>query len=243
MKAKRRKDLRANELIQTAQEAWAAVRKYGSYIAAAAIAVVLVIGLGWYWRHGKAQRLEQGWSRLAAARSGQKSQYEQMSPQERIERLRAIVAEYDDVALATAARQTLGDALMGEAIGGAGMLDADRQKEMLAQAEEIYRRIVADSGQQWVALGAALTGLAKIAEQRGNLDQARQWYQAIIEDGKLAVTPYHRVAETGLASLADLAEPVEFVAAKASTQPAASPPVPSTMPVLTVPSTRQAGQD
>ncbi len=237
MKAKRRKDLRANELIQTVQEAWAAVRKYGSYIAAAAIAVVLVIGLGWYWRHGKAQQLEQGWSQLAAARSGP------TGPEERIERLRAMVAEYEDGSLAVAARQTLGDMLMGEAIGGAGMLDAGRQEELLGQAEKLYLQIVANPGQQWVALGAALTGLAKMAEQRGDLDQARQWYQAIIEDGKLAVTPYHRVAETGLAYLADLAEPVEFVAAKASTQPAASPPVPSTMPALTVPSTRQAGQD
>lgn len=238
MKAKRRKDLRANELIQTVQEAWEAVRKYGSYIAAAAIAVVLVIGLGWYWRHGKAQQLEQGWSQLAAARSGPAGPDE-----ERIERLRAMVAEYGDGSLGVAARQTLGDMLMGEAIGGAGMLDAGRQEELLGQAEKLYLQIVADPGQQWVALGAALTGLAKMAEQRGDLDQARQWYQAIIEDGKLAVTPYHRVAETGLASLADLAEPVEFVAAKASTQPAASPPAPSTMPALTVPSTRQAGQD
>ncbi len=237
MKAKRRKDLRANELIQTVQEAWVAVRKYGSYIAAAAIAVVLVIGLGWYWRHGKAQHLEQGWSQLAAARSGQ------AGVEERIERLRAIVTEHGDGSLAVVARQTLGDMLMGEAIGGAGMLDAGRQEELLAQAEELYLQIVADPGQQWVALGAALTGLAKMAEQRGDLDQARQWYQAIIEDGKLAVTPYHRVAETGLASLADLAEPVEFVATKASTQPVGSAPVPSTVPSLTVPSTRQAGQD
>jgi hypothetical protein len=238
MKAKRRKDLRTNELIQTVQETWAAVRKYGSYIAAAAIAVVLVIGLGWYWRHGKAQQLEQGWSQLAAARSGQ------AGVEERIERLRAIVAEHGGGSLAVAARQTLGDMLMGEAIGGAGMLDAGRQEELLAQAEEHYRQIVAEPAKQWVALGAALTGLAKMAEQRGDFDQARQWYQAIIEDGKLAVTPYHRVAETGLASLADLAEPVEFVVAQASTQPAASAPVPLTVvPALTVPSTRQAGQD
>jgi len=237
MKAKRRKDLRTNELIQTVQETWSAVRKYGSYIAAAAIAVVLVMGLGWYWRHGEAQHLEQGWSQLAAAR------LDSAGPEERIERLRSLVAEYGDGSLAVAARQTLGDMLMGEALGGAGMVDASRQEELLVQAEELYRQIVADPGQQWVALGAALIGLAKIAEQRGDLDQARQWYEAIIEDGKLAVTPYHRVAERGLVSLADLAEPVEFVVAKASTQPVSSAPVSSTVPSLTVPSTREAGQD
>jgi hypothetical protein len=255
MKARRRKDLKTNELIQSLQDAVAFVRQHATYIAAAAIALVLVIGLGGYWRHAKGKQIEQGWSELMAARSGG------ASGQERLERLREVVDNCSDARLLAAARQSLGDALSDEAIYGPGREDTERQGKLLSEAVTVYEQILAVDKEQWLNAGAALMGLAKVAEQRRDLEEARRRYQQVLDSEQLRDTPYYPLAEAGLTGLQDLAEPVVFAAAPASTQASDSglqvikvttPPAPASQPgdsglqvikVTTPPASQAAAQD
>jgi tetratricopeptide (TPR) repeat protein len=121
--------------------------------------------------------------------------------------------------LAAAARQLLGDALLEEAVYGSGEGDPARQAVLLEQAQAVYQDIVQHYRDRVVPLGVALSGLATVAEQRGEWDEARRWYQAILDDARFDGTPYKSLAEKALAALPRLAEPVTFVAAPPATQP------------------------
>jgi hypothetical protein len=212
MKARRRKELRANELIHSLQELVQLGRRYSNHLLVGLIAAALAIGLGGYWRYAKAQRTEQGWAELVLA--GQAG-----GSQGRLEHLHALAETHKDGMLGATARQLLGDALLDEAMYGSGEADPGRRAVLLAQAQAVYQEIVQQYGDRLVPLGVALSGLATIAQERGEWEEARHWYQAILDDAKFGGTPYKSVAEQGLAALPQLAEPVAFAAAPLATQP------------------------
>lgn len=69
------------------------------------------------------------------------------------------------------------------------LLNAEQRDRMIAQAAELYQRVVSDAG---TARGMALQaigarfGLAAIAETRGQPEEAKKQYQAVIDAAKAA---------------------------------------------------------
>ncbi len=222
MKAARRKDLKTNELIQSIQEVVATVRQYGGHIAVAAIALVLVVAIGLYWRYSQQQRLHQAWSDvlMAAQRSG-------AGPIDRLQQLEQIAADHEGEHVGAVAELLLAGALVDEATYGSAADDATRREERLGRAERAYRHVVERYEDDLVPRGAALMGLANLAEQQRDWEQAQSWYQKILADKRLEVTSYRTLAARGLETWPKLSsEEVVFVEAPASTQPtAASQPV------------------
>lgn len=218
MKAARRKDLKTNELIQSIQELVQTVRQYGGHIAVAAIAVLLVVAIGLYWRYSQQQRLHQAWSDvlIAAQPSG-------AGPVDRLQQLEQIAVDHEGDHVGAVAELLLAGALVDEAMYGSAADDATRREDRLGRAEQAYRHIVERYDDDLVPRGAALMGLANLAEQQGDWQQAQDWYQKVLADKRLEVTPYRTLAARGLESWAELSsEEVVFVEAPASTQPAAA---------------------
>ena len=189
MKAARRKDLKTNELIQSIQELVQTLRQYGGHIAVAAIALVLVAGIGLYWRYGQQQRLHQAWSDvlMAAQPSG-------AGRVGRLEQLEQIAVDHEGEHVGAVAELLLAGALMGDATFGSGADDATRRGELLSRAERAYRHVVERYEDELIPRGAALMGLANLAEQQGDWQQAQSWYQKILADKRLEVTPYRTLA-------------------------------------------------
>jgi hypothetical protein len=212
VKARRRKELRTNELIQSLQDLVQVGRRYGNHLLVVLIAAALAVGLGGYWRYAKAQQTEQGWAELMLAGQGGGA-----TGQGRLARLQGLVEAHKGGMLGASARQLLGDALLDEAMYGSGEADAGRRAALLGQAQAVYQEIVQQYGDRVIPLGVALSGLASIAEERGEWDEARHWYRAILDDAKFDGTPYKSLAEKGLAGLPELGEPVTFAATQPTT--------------------------
>jgi hypothetical protein len=227
MKAARRKDLKTNELIQSIQELVQTVRQYGAHIAVAAIALVLVVAIAFYWRYGQQQRLHQAWSDVLMA-----AQPSAAGRVNRLQQLEQIAMDHEGEHVGAVAELLLAGVLVDEATYGSTADDATRREDRLARAERAYRHVVERYDNELVPRGAALMGLANLAEQQRDWQQAQSWYQKILADERLEVTPYRTLAARGLETWSALSsQEVVFVQAPASTQPtAASRPVPATAP-------------
>lgn len=225
MKAARRKDLKTNELIQSIQELVQTVRQYGGYIAVAAIALVLVVAIGVYWRYSQQQRLHQAWSDvLRAAQPGG------AGPVDRLQQLEQIAVDHEGEHVGAVAELLLAGALVDEGTYGSAAGDATRREELLARAERAYRHVAERYEDELAPRGAALMGLANLAERQRDWQQAQSWYQKILADKRLEVTPYRTLAARGLETWSKLSsQKVVFVEAAPSTQPGStSQPVAAT---------------
>jgi len=225
MKAARRKNLKTNELIQSIQELVQTVRQYGGYIAVAAIALVLVVAIGFYWRYSQQQRLHQAWSDvlMAAQPSG-------VGPADRLQQLEQIAVDHEGEHVGAVAELLLAGSLVDEGTYGSAAGDATQREELLTRAERAYRHVVERYDDDLVPLGAALMGLANLAEQQRDWQQAQSWYQKVLADKRLEVTPYRTLAAQGLETWPKLSsQEVVFVEAAPPTQPTAeSQPVAAT---------------
>jgi hypothetical protein len=225
MKAARRKNLKTNELIQSIQEVVQAVRQYAGYIAVAAIALVLVVAVGLYWRYSQQQLLQQAWADVLMA-----AQPAGAAPVDRTQRLEQVAADHEGEHVGAVAELMLAGALLDEATFGPAASDATRRDELFGRAERAYQHVAERYPDKLVPLGAALMGLANLAEQQHDWQQAQSRYQQILADKRLEVTPYRTLAARGLEAWPKLSgQKVVFVDAPPSTQPGStSQPVAAT---------------
>ena len=96
-----------------------------------------------------------------------------------------------------------------------GMSLADQEREAIcAQAESLYQKLLSEYGGFPLANGSARIGLALVAEERRQWDQAREEYQEIVAmgTGVLAGTVFPGRAAARLTVLEDIREPVVFSA-------------------------------
>ena len=242
MKSQRRHDLKqsalGNELVLIRDF----LKRRGNLLAWIALAVALVILVVVYVR-GR----EQG--RLTSVRvQWEHYKTQEQNPEARFEDLLVALkplAEQDvDRRIAVQATLRMGDhyllrSILGQTAGPEQQevgrpLSRSEQKELADKAAEQYRQALQDFSDMPVFAARAHVGLAKLAETRGEFDQAAKHYQSAIDLKAPAVS---QVAQEGLARLVELKSPVRM----ATTAPAPKLPVPQTLPSAE-PATRPATQ-
>lgn len=248
MKSQRRHDLKQSALGTELVHIRDFLKRRGNLLAWIALAIALVILVVVYVRgreRGRVETVRHQWDQY---------QVQARNPEARIEDLIGALkplAEQDvDRRIAAQATLQMGDhhllrAVLGQTSGPEQQevgkpLSKSEQKELADKAAEQYRRALQDFSDMPVFAARAHVGLAKLAETRGEFDQAAKHYQSAIDLKAPAVS---QVAKEGLDRLAEIKSPVQM----ASKAPAPKLPVPQTLPSdepttkpATAPATRSA---
>ena len=239
MKAKRRHELKTNELAQSLQDVRFYLQRRGGLVLGVSVAAVLALIVGTVWNRSAAQARTDGWQSYYNISSGLQG------GTERVSNALTLAENTRDPALARLALQLAAGVAWSEARPPDGPFEPDKLK----QAEQAYEQLLDDYDDSVHTVGTALRGLAAIAEEwadqaTGTTEreafkaEARKHYQAIIDDDRLANSPARMVAEESLNSLDARLVPVTLIdppATQAAETPTAevgvpSPPAPAVPP-------------
>jgi hypothetical protein len=237
MKTSRRSELKTNELILELVKLREFVEKHWQYVVGGIVAILVLALLLVYWRQSAAASRAEAMNALVEARAKTEGL------QERVDKLIQLAGEYSDEQVVLAAL----DAASAEALRGLMVSSttqkADLRKNLLDAAEKANRRIVAEYASNPDAVARAYLGLAAVAENRFNKDEARKYYKAILDDPRIAANKLYRsMAAKREATLDARMEPVEILpsppataSAPTATQPEAAFPI--LVPSATQPTT------
>lgn len=227
MKAKRRHELKTNELAQSIQDLRFYLQRRGGLVLGVSVAAILVLIVGTVWRRSAAQARSDAWQ----------SYYNISSQQGGTERVSSALTLADNTADPTLARlalQLAAQIAWAEAHPTGESFDTDKLK----QAEQAYERLLATYPDKVYTVGTAHRGLAAIAEEwadqaTGTSDReafkarARKHYQAILDDNRLVNLPAGMVAEANISSLDARLVPLTLVDPPPIVPPTADTGVPS----------------
>src|SRR5688572_2827793 len=209
MKAERRHELQTNELAKVITGAPSAYSRYGGRVLLVVIAAVLVFVLVRYRITSSRESARMAREYLAAARTTISNLHFAdllNAPPNEAASLRRRWTSEASTALEEAGRmseepQVLSEVLLARGdlnwalstlaeIPGAATQPSLRMEEtreqLLAGAAESYTTILNQYPDETPAVVGAHFGLAAIAETKGNWDEARQHYQAIVDNPKIA---------------------------------------------------------
>lgn len=231
MKSQRRHDLQANTLADSLAETVEYIKDKSQAIIIAVAAVIVVISAIWYWQYSAAARREQGWQEmlsLIGTTAQQDPQY--------MDKLALVAESYRDPGLRAMAYDQLGNELLQQASFGG--VPADKAADYRDRAQAAFTNALNEAGDRVEAAAIARMGLAAISADKGDIEAARQYYEAVRTDARLKGSPYPAQASTQLAALeaagklpplAASAQPVATKSAPA-TQPEAVKAAPATQP-------------
>jgi hypothetical protein len=210
MKAERRHELQTNALAQWLSQAPEFFRKHGSKLLTLVIVVLLVLVVLKYTRSKARERDEVAAAKLANAQDiiqalerrpasaypgkGAKSLE---AAEEAKKYIQEVLAEAGDKNLLVRAQLTLGDYYWAAA--NYPERDPVAAMEDLKLAEQAYRRVLAEPGDDPMSSARAHLAMAAIAENQGyalsqqtpppkdnpHWDQAEQHYKAVMDDGRV----------------------------------------------------------
>ncbi len=244
MKAERRHELKTNALAHGLGGLPLFWARYGGKILLAAVAVLAVIWFARFKAREAQQRQEQAGASYAAARGGIANLQGILGisdPKAAAEQRKQLRDEADR-ALDEVLETTTDDTLKGEAwlargelywqlarlpeIRGADTQPALKQTEsdedLLKKARQAYESAAAASGAKQLTVVTARFGLAAIAEQRRQWDEARKIYESIRDDkANPEADPFKDLARLKLDDLKDIQKPV--LIGKPATEPAIAP--------------------
>lgn len=194
MKSERRHELEQNTLDAELAATWAFLKKHGNRILTVVL-IVLAVVVGWvYWnRRAEADRMEtrlQYDRLLAESRSGSADE-------------EAVLAGFRDLAAQDEVDWIAANALLELARMNATralvMPDAEARQSARQQARDDYQQVVTRFGDsQPLAAATARLGLGKLAEGRGDFDEAREYYKLVAETPDLAGYPVAELAKQAL---------------------------------------------
>ncbi len=228
MKAKRRHELKTNELAQSLQDMRFYLQRRGGLVLGVSVVAILVLIVGAVWRRSAAQARSDGWQNYYNISSGQQG------GTERVSNALTLADNTADPTLARLALQLAAQVAWSEARPTGEPFDADKLK----QSEQAYERLLKKYPNSVHTVGTAHRGLAAIAEERADQAtgaserddfkaQARKHYQAIIDDDRLANLPARMVAEANISSLDARLVPLTLVDPPPIVMPTADTGVPS----------------
>lgn len=230
MKSKRRHELQHNVLDAELGKVIAFIKRRGTHLAGGllivAVVVFVVVSLARSKRGDDEQRQTQFHQALEMGPGNR------LDEKRRLEIFKSLTLQTSDKKLASLACVAAGDVYATMlAVGRMQMSDAEA-REHADQAAEWYNKVIAEFGDHPVAVAKAHFGLAKLAENRGDLDAAREEYETIgLMEAPLAGQPLQLFARAGLNSIDDLAELVRMASTAPADPNAATQPADANAPV------------
>ncbi|MCL2641259.1 MAG: hypothetical protein FWD53_10470 [Phycisphaerales bacterium] len=103
--------------------------------------------------------------------------------------------------------------------------------DAMARAADAFNRVLKEYPDNILAVGSAKLGLATIAENKRNWDEARKFYQDMTAPGARTGMTFAAIAKSRLESLDKLAKAPEL-AANVPPPPPPAPPITTTMPAF-----------
>jgi hypothetical protein len=221
MKSQRRHELQHNVLDTELSKAVAFFKTNGTYLAWGVLIVALVIVVVTFASRRSAQKalgLERQYKTLLGNQYGPNLRLE-----DQLAGFNKLANQTDNRPIAADACVYLGAIYASLAGGGGGVDPALLAEKPAEMARRSYQRVIDEFPGEVNTVAKARIGLARLAEEDGDLAAARQNYQAVLDEPKLEAYPVRQVAAEGLKGLSELALAVRMV----TTQPAATEPAPA----------------
>lgn len=243
MKATRRHDLQDNVLARRLGGAVAFARKNLNWIVAGVLAAVVLVALVFYAIHQRRATRQAEWNNYRSLAESIDAvpllpeAEARALPGRTREQLRQLVQDTAQEELAAWATVQIGRAAYQELRLLQSQLDQSGVELLASEVRQAYERVLAAYAAHAEPLAQAHLGLGLLAETLGDLETARQHYQAVVAmEGKALPMTVLR-ANQKLLDLGKWAEPVVFP----STAPA-EPLAESPLPGMVAPSLETAAQ-
>jgi len=222
MKAERRHELHTNELSEQLDQISSYVKDNALTLIVVVTATALIVGGGvWYYNAQKAGIME-GWAMLDSASAD--------STAAAIDTYRSVAASRKSEGLTVAALLKTGDAALQAAMGVTDDPDAGASRDWPAIAGEAYETIINQHSSNVTACGKAMIGLGLLAENGGDMETARKWYQRILDSSTFETTPFAEQATYRLEGLDQWQDPIVFPPPSEVPSPPTPEPTPTGVP-------------
>ncbi|HKQ49159.1 MAG TPA: hypothetical protein VJZ71_13895 [Phycisphaerae bacterium] len=227
MKTARRQELRTNELSQQIDQIGDYVKQNAAMLTIIVAAAAILTAGGFWFVKGRQSRVMDGWAMLNDAEILK-------DMRGAVEQYRTLAEENRTSALTLAAWLRIGELAMSK-VANPDVAAAAADPNWSETAANAYTRILEDFPNDVSAVGLARISLGVLAENKKDFDNARKSYQAILDDSRLADSPYAVQAKYRLDGLARWSQPVVFAPAPIVTtapDPLMTPPSVMTLPLL-----------
>lgn len=213
MKAERRHELKENDLVHAVRVTRDYIQEHSGRIGLLIVVVVAIIAVSTITVRSRAATAEAAWHRkntldFATAEAGKAS----------LKTLSDLTREATDPRFILTSLIDQG----AVALSLARKVDDPPDRELNELAREAFERLLAEFGDNPLAVGTARVGLATVAENAFLLDErsehrvaAREQLTAIINDPTLDALPFHRMAADRLKSLKQTFTVVQFAPPRA----------------------------
>lgn len=243
MKAKRRQELKTNDLAAWLDDVRHSASKWGGYLAVGVIVVVGAVVISAYMRKARNEARIEAYEDLQKAASLQVAKMDKTEEELRasLSRIDELVAGNPDASFRINAlfdKASMATALAQRGIGSVAATDAakvtpEQAKQYLADARAAYEQVVRDYSDHTLYLGRALYGLFQVESLSFVLDgdaahraKAAEYLEKLRDDPKFNATPLQSVAIERLKSLDAMFTHVTFPKRpEATPAPVMAPPV------------------
>lgn len=234
MKAKRRHDLKENELAKDLDKAKVFFELHWKWLVGGLVAVVAIIGLIFLIVDRTKTNRQEEWQRFHALVMAA-----QVEPSEKIrEDLRGLAAQTGQDDLAAWAYLQAGKTAYAELMYKYVQLDPQAREKLAAETTQAYEKVISSYSSNVAATGAAHLGLGLLAETQGQMDKAKDQYNKAIVLGARGARVSADQATVRLKGLRELSSPIALApgeppapAGAAETAPSAgSQPTTSSQP-------------
>jgi tetratricopeptide (TPR) repeat protein len=237
MKQTRRHELKQNELAHSLTELKEWLNKYVNYVIGAAVAVVAIIGIGSYSSKQRNEKFERGWADYQAAiddyakaagtvgRGANASIPSNPAGMDQALKQMQLVADTyaDNGDLTARSLLWIGDQALRQLATVQSGPSEGGSLQLLGQAEKAYERVTMEFKDRPLDVAIAKFGLAAIAEERGQFDQAKKMYEEMSQWEGAELLPMANLAKVKLEEVDNYAKPVTFAAPPTPRLPTTQP--------------------
>lgn len=207
MRSDRRHELQTNELSTQIEKVSESVKQNATLLTAIVGGAIVVIVVGIWFVNQRANAQSDAWSRLRVNRN------DNTPATELLTKFEAVAKDNVSPAITRSAWLKVGQTAMFELMQNRDPNEApdpEARKKLQASAEEAFKSVVANPGNDFTALGRALMGLGTIAEDRGEFDKAKDYYEQVVSNGKLKTTAIAGEAQYRIDHMQEWARMIEF---------------------------------
>ena len=203
MKTARRQELRTNELAQSLDSISYYVKTNTTMFTVIVVAATVLVLVGYWFTTSRKSSIMESWAQVRQ-KPGAGDTAETV-----VDRLREVADKKIDPALTCEALMRVGTVSLNQLM----IPDKDAKspgRDWGQIAESTFNAIVKDFPNNQSAVATANISLGLIAEKRGEMSKAREYYNKIAQEKSFDGTPYADQAAFRLKNMDDWATPVVF---------------------------------